>query len=170
MTLEDIAADISRVSRLTGKFKLRSGKVSDTYFDKYLFESDPKLLRQIAAQMVNLVPEGTEILAGLEMGGIPVVTALSAQMELPASFVRQKAKAYGTCKYAEGPPLTDRKICIVEDVVSSGGAILDAVAKLRADGVNVAVAVCVIDRETGAAENLLKEGIELRPLLKMVDL
>ena len=170
MTLEHIAAEINRVSRLTGEFKLRSGDVSNTYFDKYLFESDPKLLRQIAAQMVDLVPDGTEILAGLEMGGIPVVTALSAQMALPASFVRKEAKAYGTSKHAEGPALTGRKICIVEDVVSSGGAILDAVAKLRADSVEVYAAVCVIDRETGAAENLLNEGIELRPLLRMVDL
>lgn len=104
------------------------------------------------------------------MEGIPVVTALSAQMELPASFARKEAKAYGRSKYAEGPALIGRKICIVEDVVSSGGAILDAVAKLRADSVEVDVAVCVIDRETGAAEILLKEGIELRPLLMMVDL
>lgn len=170
MTLEHIAAEISKVSRLTGEFKLRSGQISNTYFDKYLFESNPKLLSQIAARMVDLVPDGTEILAGLEMGGIPVVTALSAQMELPASFVRKEAKAYGTSKYAEGPPLIGRKICIVEDVVSSGGAILDAVVKLRADGVDVDVAVCVIDRETGAVENLLTEGIELRPLLRMVDL
>jgi len=98
----DIAKRIREVSQLSGEFTLRSGAVSGTYFDKYLFESDPVLLQAIAKSMVKLLTIGTEILAGLEMGGIPVVTALSRETGLPASYIRKKPKEYGTAKYAEG--------------------------------------------------------------------
>ena len=98
-----LAQRIRDVSLLTGTFVLRSGAISDAYFDKYLFESDPVLLEQIAQQMLPLIPPGTDILAGLEMGGIPVVTALSHATKLPAAYIRKEAKTYGTAKYAEGP-------------------------------------------------------------------
>ena len=87
---------------MSGHFVLRSGKASDTYFDKYQFESDPALLLDIAQSMAAIVPPGTEVLAGLEMGGIPVVTMLSQVTGLPAAFIRKKPKDYGTCRYAEG--------------------------------------------------------------------
>ena len=83
------------MSRLTGTFKLRSGQVSNQYFDKYLFESNPALL-EIAKQLKELIPPETEVLAGLEMGGIPVATALSLQTGIPVVFVRKEAKKYGT--------------------------------------------------------------------------
>jgi len=166
----DVANEILKTSKLTGKFKLRSGAISNIYFDKYLFESDPKLLMSIAELMAKLVPPDTEILAGLEMGGIPVVTALSQITNLPASFIRKEAKAYGTCKYAEGPDLRNHKILIVEDVVSSGGAILDALSKLRFDGINPEIALCVIDRETGGKEALAKAGLELISVFSMSDI
>jgi orotate phosphoribosyltransferase len=84
--------------RLTGRFVLRSGRAADEYFDKYQFEADPALLDEIAAGMVPLVPEGTEVLAGLEMGGIAVVTALGRRTGLPCAFVRKEAKSYGTAR------------------------------------------------------------------------
>jgi orotate phosphoribosyltransferase len=98
--MNSIAARIKSCAQLEGSFTLRSGKVSNTYFDKYRFESDPTLLRDIATEMARLVPRGTEVLAGLEMGGIPVVTMLSQVTGLPAAFIRKEAKSYGTCKYA----------------------------------------------------------------------
>jgi orotate phosphoribosyltransferase len=162
-----LAREIDRIARLRGTFRLRSGAVSDTYFDKYRFESDPTLLRRIAEAMVPLVPEDTEILLGLEMGGIPVVTVLSQLTGLPAGFVRKKAKEHGTCRYAEGPDLAGRRCVFVEDVVSSGGAILDAARKLEADGIPVVTALCVIDRETGGRAALEEHGIELRALLTL---
>ena len=165
-----LAKQIRDVSRLSGEFTLRSGAVSNTYFDKYLFESDPALLKTIASQLADLVPPDTEILAGLEMGGIPVVTALSMHTGLPAAYLRKERKAYGTVKYAEGPDLQDKKVVLVEDVVSSGGAILDALAMLRADGVRPEIALCVIDRETGGVEALREVGVELRPLLRMSEI
>lgn len=155
---------IRQCARLTGSFTLRSGKVSDTYFDKYQFEADPKLLLSIAQEMVSLVPQGTEVLAGLEMGGIPIVTVLSQLTGIPAAFIRKEPKAYGTCRYAEGASLTRTRFALVEDVVSSGGAIIDALEKLRADGLAPIAALCVIDRETGGKEALSAVGLPLKSL------
>ena len=165
-----LAEKINTVSKLHGEFTLRSGKISDTYFDKYRFESDPKLLKEIAQQMSLLIPKNTEVLAGLEMGGIPIVTMLSQITNLPCAFIRKEAKGYGTCQYAEGTDLTGKKIVLIEDVVSSGGAIIDAVKKLHADKIEVEIAVCVIDRQTGGKEILTENGINLLSVLTKEDL
>lgn len=165
-----IAKRIKSISEIHGEFLLRSGIVSNRYFDKYRFESDPKLLSDIAQNMVNLIPENTEILCGLEMGGIPVVTMLSHHSSLPAAFIRKAPKEYGTCKYAEGADLIGKRIILVEDVVSSGGAIIDAARMLRNDGIEVHTALCVIDRESGGKEKLKEQGVELLSLLRVSEL
>lgn len=159
-----LAARIRRASRISGRFVLRSGMVSDTYFDKYQFEADPQLLRDIALEMKRLIPEGTEVLAGLEMGGIPIVTMLSQVTGLPAAFIRKEPKEYGTCRYAEGALLAGRPFALIEDVVSSGGAIIDSLSKLKSDGLAPLAALCVIDRQTGGVEALAKQGLGLRAL------
>jgi orotate phosphoribosyltransferase len=161
---------IKTQSKLTGDFLLRSGKRSNTYFDKYRFEAEPALLRRIAEEMAALVPAGTEVLAGLEMGGIPIVTMLSQVTGLPAAFIRKKPKEYGTCRYAEGADLTGKRFVLIEDVVSSGGAIIDAVRMLREDGIEPNTALCVIDRETGGKEALAEVGIELVGLYNFRDI
>jgi len=166
----ELARKIFDVSNLKGSFRLRSGAVSDTYFDKYLFEADPALLKQIAQGMSALVPAEAEALAGLELGGIPLVTMLSQVTALPALFVRKAAKDYGTCKLAEGGEVKGRKLVIVEDVVTSGGQILLSAAELRKLGAHILCVLCVIDRESGGAENLAKENLELRALFKMSEL
>ncbi len=143
--------------------------VTDTYFDKYQFEADPKLLKDIAQDLSGLVPADTEVLAGLEMGGIPIVTMLSQVTGLPAAFIRKKPKAYGTCKYAEGASLTGKKFILVEDVVSTGGAIIDAISKLNADGLAPISVICVIDRETGAREAISAAGFEFKALLTFTE-
>jgi orotate phosphoribosyltransferase len=102
--------------------------------------------------MAAIVPPGTEVLAGLEMGGIAVVTMLSQVTGLPSAFIRKKRKDYGTCRYAEGATLTGRHFMLVEDVVTTGGAILDAVSLLEADGLRPEGALCVIDRSRGDSE------------------
>lgn len=102
MQKEELAKKIYEASHLTGKFKLRSGKISSEYFDKYLFEGNPELLREIAKIMKNNVPEDVDAIAGLEMGGIPIATAISLETNIRALFVRKVAKEYGTCKIAEG--------------------------------------------------------------------
>ncbi len=170
MDRNELAGKIYQVSHLTGAFKLRSGQVSSEYFDKYLFESQPELLAEIAAQMIGLIPAGTELLAGLEMGGIPVATALSLRTGIPALFVRKKAKEYGTCKLAEGADIAGKKICIIEDVVTTGGQIALSAADLRQLGAQIKHVLCVIRRDERSVENLTKEGLELLPLFTMEEL
>ena len=167
----DLARDIFNRSHLTGEFTLRSGVVAHEYFDKYLFESDPVLLRRIAEALAPLVPaHGVDALAGLETGGIPIVTMLSQVTGLPALFVRKEAKTYGTCRLAEGGEVEGRKLFIVEDVITSGGAVLDAVSELRNRGGIVDGGVCVIDRESGGLKNLADIGVQIQALFTMTEL
>lgn len=170
VTSSDLARRIHAASHLTGQFTLRSGRTATEYFDKYRFESDPVLLDEIARRMAPLVPAGTEVLAGLEMGGIPVVTALARHTGLPCAFVRKQAKPYGTCRLAEGAGVRERRVLVVEDVVTSGGQIVLSSADLRALGAEVREALCVIDRQQGGSDALAAEGIGLLSLLTAEDL
>ena len=165
-----LAADIDATCRLTGEFTLRSGQVADTYFDKYLFEAQPALLDRVAAQMVDLLPEDTELLGGLELGGIPIATMVSAKTGLPALFVRKKAKEYGTAKLAEGPDVAGRRVTIIEDVITTGGAVRDATRALRELGAIVEVVVCAIDRSPAGENPLADVGLEVRSVLTRADL
>ena len=148
----DLARDVDACCRLTGEFTLRSGQVASEYFDKYLFEADPALLARVVEQMVDLVPDGTELLGGLELGGVPIATVLSARTGLPALFVRKQAKEYGTCKLAEGPDVAGRRVTLVEDVITTGGAVRDATRALREAGAIVETVVCAIDRSPEGRE------------------
>lgn len=170
MTKYDLTQAIYDVAHLTGEFKLRSGITSNEYFDKYQFESDPKLLKAIAEQMAPMVPEGTEYLAGLEMGGLAIATALSLETGIPAVFVRKKAKDYGTCKLAEGPSIEGKKLLIVEDVITSGGQVIISGNDLKSIGAIVSQVVCVIDREQGGRGKLEEAGYELASLFTMSEL
>ena len=166
----DLAADIDACCRLTGEFTLRSGQVSGEYFDKYLFEADPLLLARVAREVAQLLPADTELLGGLEMGGIPIATAVSQLLGLPALFVRKQAKTYGTCKLAEGPPVAGRRVTLVEDVVTTGGAVRDATHALREAGAVVEVVVCAIDRSPGEDNPLADVALEVRPVLTKAEL
>ena len=170
MDRAELARSIYTVSHLTGEFTLRSGVVSHEYFDKYRFESDPALLRAIAEAMAEALPQGVDALAGLELGGVPLATMLSQVSGLRALFVRKEAKTYGTCKLAEGGEFDGRRLLVVEDVVTSGGAVLDAARELRARGAVLDRVVCVIDRESGGRENLAEVGLVLEPLFTMTEL
>lgn len=165
-----LARRVYDTAHLTGEFLLRSGAVSDQYFDKYLLEAEPDLLAAIVEAMVPLVPGDTDALAGLELGGIPLVTMLSQRTGLPARFVRKEAKTYGTCRLAEGGDVDGLRLCVVEDVVTSGGAVVDAARELRARGAQLATVVCVIDREASGRENLADIGLEFRALFSMSQL
>jgi orotate phosphoribosyltransferase len=164
MDREDLARRIDLVSRLHGRFRLRSGAVSDEYFDKYRFESDPRLLAAIADELAGLIPPGIDALAGLELGGVPIATALSLRTGLPAVFVRKQAKTYGTCQVAEGCPVSGRRLLIVEDVVTSGGQVVASCEDLRRAGALVEDVVCVIDRQAGGPEALAAHHLQLRAL------
>ena len=170
VTQSDLAARVQAAAHLTGQFTLRSGRTATEYFDKYRFEADPVLLDEIARRMAPLVPVGTEVLAGLEMGGIPVVTALGRHTGLPCAFVRKQAKSYGTCRLAEGAEVVGRRVLVVEDVVTSGGQIVLSTTDLRALGARISEALCVIDRGQGGSEALAAEGIRLLSLLTAEEL
>jgi orotate phosphoribosyltransferase len=163
-THSDLAARVQAAAHLTGRFTLRSGRTATEYFDKYRFEADPVLLDEIAGRMAALVPTGTQVLAGLELGGIPVVTAIGRHTGLPCAFVRKEAKAYGTCRLAEGAEVAGRRVLVVEDVVTSGGQIVLSTRDLRALGAEIDAALCVIDRGQGGGEALAAEGIRLLSL------
>ncbi len=170
MDRAELARTIYDVSHLTGTFTLRSGVVSNEYFDKYRFESRPGLLLAIAEAMAPAVPEGTEMLAGLELGGVPLATMLSQVTGIPALFVRKEAKTYGTCQLAEGGDIDGRRLTVVEDVVTSGGQVVISCGDLRERGAIVEHALCVIDRESGGPAALADLGVELRPLFTMTEL
>jgi orotate phosphoribosyltransferase len=165
-----LAERVYAASHLTGTFTLRSGATSNEYFDKYRFEADPRLLRDLADALAPSVPADVDALAGLELGGVPLATLLSQVTGLPARFVRKRAKTYGTCQLAEGGELEGMRLCIVEDVVTSGGAVLDAARELRARGAVLGTVLCVIDRESGGGDQLAEVGLELRALFTMSQL
>jgi orotate phosphoribosyltransferase len=144
-----LAADVNEIARLTGRFKLRSGQISTEYFDKYRFEAEPALLRRVAAEMLTLLPPGTQVLAGLELGGVPIATAMSLASGLPAVFVRKKAKEYGTCRAVEGRELGGQLVVLVEDVITTGGAVGDAARLVREAGGDVIAVICAIWRGEG---------------------
>jgi orotate phosphoribosyltransferase len=165
-----LARRIYERAHLTGEFRLRSGTVSGEYFDKYLFESDPRLLREIAEALVGLLPDGVDALAGLELGGVPLAVLASQVSGLPTLFVRKQAKTYGTCRLAEGGQLAGKRVVVIEDVITSGGQVIESCRELRAQGAQIVTVICVIDREADGAGNLAREGLQLRSLFTMSQL
>jgi len=170
MTRDELARGIYHRSLLRGRFVLRSGAVSDHYFDKYLFESDPALLHAVASAMVPLVPDDTDAVAGLELGGVPLAVTLSALTGLPCRFVRKATKEYGTRRLAEGGDVDGLRLLVVEDVITSGGQVVLSSQDLRSLGARVDHAVCVIDRQAGGAAKLAAVGVSLAPLFTMAEL
>ena len=166
----DLARDIDATCRLTGRFTLRSGQQAEEYFDKYLFEADPALLRRVAEAMVELLPADSDLLGGLELGGVPIATMVSSLTGRPALFVRKKAKEYGTCKLAEGRDVAGRRVTLIEDVITTGGAVRDATRALREAGATVEVVVCAIDRSPEGENPLADGGLEVRPVLTKAQL
>ena len=162
----DLAAEINAVARLTGSFKLRSGQVSTEYFDKYRFEGDPALLSRVARAMLDLLPPGTEVLAGLELGGVPIATAMSLASGLPAVFVRKQAKTYGSCKAVEGCDIAGCRVALFEDVITTGGAVADAARLVvGAGGVVVAVVYAIWRGEGSPRIAVLGDTPVLAPML-----
>ena len=167
---DSLADRVNSIARLTGTFTLRSGQIATEYFDKYRFEADPVLLADIAAALVALLPPDTEVLAGLELGGVPIATALSLHTGIPAAFVRKEAKAYGTARLAEGAEIAGRRVTVIEDVITTGGQVLISTEQLRALGATVEHVVCVIDRSPDHGAALAKAGLTMVSLLTRAQL
>jgi orotate phosphoribosyltransferase len=165
----ELAERVGGVCRISGDFVLRSGTSATTYFDKYLFEADPVLLGQVAHELAHLIPSGTDVLAGLELGGVPVATALSMHTGLPAAFVRKEAKAYGTAKLAEGAAIVGRNVLVVEDVITTGGQVAASTRALRDRGAVVRAVLCVIDRSSGTHPELDALDVMVHSLFTLAD-
>lgn len=170
MSREALASRIFEAAHLTGEFLLRSGVMANEYFDKYRFESDPVLLKDVATAMLDRLPDGYDILAGLELGGVPIAVMLSQLTGKPVVFVRKEAKKYGTCRLAEGIDIAGKQLLVVEDVVTSGGQVILSTQDLRDRGAVVTDAVCVINREAGGDAKLAEVGVNLRPLFTKSEL
>jgi orotate phosphoribosyltransferase len=158
---------------LEGDFVLRSGKRSRYYLDKYRFETRPDILRalgvRIAAEVAAHAPDATR-LAAPELGAVALAAAASLESGLPFLIVRKEAKEYGTGNRLEGPYDEGECVCLVEDVVTSGGALLESVEALRGAGLAVQTAVCVVDREEGGADALARQAVRLRPIFRAGEL
>ncbi len=170
MNRADLAREIDATCRLQGTFTARSGQVVSEYFDKYLFEAQPVLLRRVAQAMVPLLPPDTERVGGLELGGVPIATLVSSLTGLPALFVRKEPKGYGTCRLAEGADVAGSRITLIEDVITTGGAVHNAALALRDLGATVEVVVCAIDRTEAGAALLTEIGVETRSVLTKAEL
>ncbi|HET8873372.1 MAG TPA: orotate phosphoribosyltransferase [Gaiellaceae bacterium] len=173
MTTDELRDAIREHAYLEGDFVLRSGRRSNYYLDKYRFETRPDLLEAIGARIADHVaehePEAAR-LAGPELGAVALVAATSLASGLPFLIVRKEAKGYGPGNRLEGVFEAGERICLVEDVVTSGGAALAAVAALREAGLECRTAVCVVDREEGGVDELARHGVRLRALFRAADL
>ncbi len=164
-----LAGAIREAALLEGDFVLRSGRRSTYYLDKYRFSTRPDLLRALGSALAEAIrefePDAVRI-AAPELGAVPLASAASLDAELPFVIVRGAAKAYGTGNRIEGLFEPGERVCLVEDVVTAGGAALEAVEALREAGLEVSTVVCVVDREEGGADALARSAVRLRPLLR----
>jgi orotate phosphoribosyltransferase len=173
MTRDELARGLRDAAYLEGDFLLRSGRRSKYYLDKYRFETRPDLLgplgEALAAAVREHEPEATR-LAGPELGAVALAAAASLQSGLPFLIVRKAAKDYGTANRLEGVYEEGETVCLVEDVVTSGGAAIDAIQALRDVGLRVSTAICVVDREEGGVDELARHAVRLRPLFTASEL
>jgi orotate phosphoribosyltransferase len=167
VTEPELAAAIRRHAYLEGDFVLRSGKRSNYYLDKYRFETRPDLLRALGELIAGTVaahaPDAAR-LAGPELGAVALAAAGSLASGIPFLLVRKEAKGYGTAQRVEGEFEPGEEVCVVEDVVTSGGALISSVEALREAGLVCRTAVCVVDREEGGVDELARHAVRLRPL------
>jgi orotate phosphoribosyltransferase len=173
MSNSELGEALVAAAYLEGDFVLRSGKRSRYYLDKYRFETRPDLLAALGERIAGSVREhapDSVRLAGPELGAVALAAAGSLATGLPFLIVRKAAKEYGTAKRVEGVYDDGDRVCVVEDVVTSGGALLESVYALREAGLVVETAVCVVDREEGGGTALADAGVALRPIFRAAEL
>ena len=168
--LRELGRDLVAASYLKGDFVLRSGRRSNRYFDKFLFETDPALLRRLGRHLAQLIPPETQRLAAPELGAVLLGGAVSMETGLPLVLVRKEPKGYGTSKQIEGRYQPGERITVIEDVVTTGGDSLRSAQVLRDAGANVIHLVVVLDRGEGGEDNIRTAGIPYTPLFRLTDL
>ena len=170
MGREALGRELVKASYLKGDFLLRSGRRSNRYFDKFLFETQPGLLKQLGRSLAELVPTQTQRLAAPELGAVLLGGAVSLETGLPLIVVRKGPKGYGTARQLEGRYEAGDKVAVIEDVVTTGGDSLRSVQVLRDAGLDVIHLVVVLDRGEGGEDSIREAGIPYSPLFRIADL
>ncbi|GAA3228987.1 orotate phosphoribosyltransferase [Nonomuraea helvata] len=166
---DELAMDITAAAYLRGDFVLSSGARSTYYFDKYLFETKPTVMRRLAEFLGRRVPRDAMRLAGPELGAVALTAVVSLETGLPFVIVRRKPKSYATASAIEGELHPGEKVLLIEDVVSSGGEALAAVERLRAADAHVIGVLAVIDRQAGGSEAIAAAGLPFDALFRLSD-
>jgi orotate phosphoribosyltransferase len=172
MTDAELVRRLKEHAFLEGDFVLRSGKHSTYYLDKYRFETHPELLRELGERIGSRAREAAPDaarLAGPELGAVALAASAALASGLPFLIVRKEQKEYGTANRLEGEFEAGEEVCLVEDVVTSGGAAVAAVRALREAGLTCRTAVCVVDREEGGTDALAREAVRLAALFRAED-
>jgi orotate phosphoribosyltransferase len=173
VTRDELGALIVERALLEGDFVLRSGRRSSWYLDKYRFATEPAILREVGealAEGVRACEPDADRLAGPALGAVALAASAAMASGLPFIIVRGETKQYGTAKRIEGPFEPGELVCLLEDVVTSGGALAEAVSAVREEGLVVRHAVCVVDREEGGSDALARRGVRLQPLFRATEL
>jgi orotate phosphoribosyltransferase len=170
MTRNELAKRIADVALLRGEFTLRSGRKSNYYLDKYLFETQPDILRELGKMFAERIPANVQRIAGPELGAIALAAAASMASGKPFVIVRNQKKGYGSGKLLEGKIETGDTVVIIEDVLTTGGQVLEAVKSLESAGAKVAGILGVLDRQEGARENIESAGYKFEALFTTSDL
>jgi len=153
-----------------GDFTLTSGKKSKYYVDIKKASTDPKILKEIAKEIKNKLPKETERLAGLELGAVPIVVAVSLETDIPYVIIRKGERTHGTGKLIEGTLNERDKVVLIEDVTTTGGSSVKSLEILRNAGCKVDTVITVVDREEGARETINQKGAKLIPLLRITEI
>ena len=170
MTKEELAKRVKETSYLEGDFLLRSGKRSKYYLDKYLFETQPDILKSLGAEFAKYITSDVTLIAGAELGGVALAAATAMQSGKRWIIVRNSKKDYGTSKMVEGVLNKDDVVLLVEDIATTGGQVLEAAKVITEAGAKVKRIVAVIDRKQGAGENITKAGYKFESILTKEDL
>lgn len=168
--LAELARDVVGAAYLRGDFVLSSGARSHYYFDKYLFETKPGILRRVASFLAELVPPQTDRIAGPELGAVALATALSLEVGLPFVIARKAAKDYSTSRLVEGELYPGERVIVVEDVISTGAQAIRAANHVAQTGAQVLGILGVIDREQGGPRNIAAAGYQFTALFRRRDL
>ncbi len=170
MTRQQLAQRIAEVSLLRGEFTLRSGRKSNYYLDKYRFETQGDVLVALGQLFAQHITPRTQRIAGAELGAVPLAAATSMASGLPCVYLRNQKKEYGTNKQVEGVLNPGDVVMIVEDVLTTGGQVIEAATMLQKMGVEVEKIVAVIDRQEGAEQNIKQAGFNFQALFTTQDL
>ncbi len=170
MNREELIDRIKQTAYIEGEFVLRSGKKSNYYFDKYLFETCHDILSALGEEFGKYIYDHTTLIAGAELGGIALAASAALEWKKNWIIVRNSKKDYGTGRMIEGTIHKNDVVLLVEDIATTGGQILEAAKLITDTGARVDRIVCVIDRKQGAEENIKAAGFKFNSILTIDDL